>query len=73
MRKKVLNTIKFILANISFILSLVMTVFAILDRFNPLMGFISSDFSNLILFILAISAATLASIIIFEKFTQNVK
>ena len=60
------SLIKFILANGSLILSIVLTVFIILDRFNPMMGFVSSIFSQSLFVALIICASLLAIVNIIE-------
>lgn len=61
-----LNILKFILANICLILSVVLITFTILDRFNPLIGFISSFFSQCLFMILMVSALALAVFFIID-------
>ncbi|MBE6543852.1 MAG: hypothetical protein E7675_05585 [Ruminococcaceae bacterium] len=57
---------KFILSNICFILSIVLITFTVLDRFNPLIGFISSFFSQCLFMILMVSSLILALLFIID-------
>ena len=61
-----MNIFKLILANVCFILSIVLITFTILDRFNPLIGFISSFFSQCLFMILMVSALLLGLLFIID-------
>lgn len=65
------NIVKFILANVCLILSVVLITFTILDRFNPLIGFISSFFSQCLFMILMVSSLILALILIIDFSKKN--
>ena len=65
---KALRYVKFILTNASFVLAVVMLVFMILDRYNPMIGFMDSSFSTIVLGLLVICVLvnSLLSIICFS-------
>lgn len=65
--------IKFLLANITLILAIVLIVFTVLDRFNPMMGFVSSAFSQALLITFMICAALLAITVIIGSCKNNKK
>ncbi len=69
--KSVTEIIKFILANVTIILAVVLTVFMVLDRFNPMMGFVSSAYSQTLLTIFIICSALLALTVTIEYFKRK--
>ena len=70
-KTKALKIIGFILTNISFILSAVMMVFIILDKYNPLMGFVDSPFSMTVLAILLVSVLLNSVLSIIRAYTSK--
>lgn len=66
---KVLRCVKFVLTNASFVLAVVMLVFMILDRYNPMIGFMDSPFSTIVLglLVLCVLVNSLLLIICFSQ------
>ena len=62
-----MNKIRKLLSHIVFITSAMFVVFLILDRFNPMMEFVSNDISTYILWVFSLSAFVLAIINIVQK------
>ena len=65
-RSSLHDLLKFILSNTCFVSGIVLIVFTVLDRFNPMMGFVTSAFSQGILWIFMICAVVLAILALIE-------